>query len=707
VRWGETTPMSAFGSYHLWLTKAAHDFWAAREKMSNEDVDATFVSGAHRVIYGAGAHYSGSSYTAPIYDSPTGSLCGYDITFPKSDRFLGNTSLTLDWPIRDDTDQREQLMYWFLEQYGLPNMYRRYVHLRVNGLRRGTIYDDVQQPGSDTVNEWFPEDDEGTLWKTDCWNEFDNTGNRLDPCILNTLEIFPSAGGTKKIARYRWNWRPRAVRGSANDFSDLLALVDTVNVQSDYLAQVEANVDMDHWMRTFAMNDLASFWDAFGNGNAKNTFLYKPQRDGWKLMCWDFDVGLGVFNDPPNYPLFEVNDPTVLRMYQTPALVRRYWAALQEAMDDWFKVGAGTRIDALLDAKYAAFRAENLALASPAGIKSWINQRRAYLQTQLNTVRATFAVTTPPSEMTTDTTPLLIRGRAPVSVRTLRANGVEQSVMWSSVTGWELRLPLAAGTNVIELAGFDFHGRPVIGAMARLIVNFTGTPPPPPRIVINEWMAANRSALPDPADGAFDDWFELYNATDQPVSLAGWRLTDTLAEPARFVVPIGFVVPPRGHLLVWADGEPEQIKPGGDLHVNFQLSRSGELLALHDPVGQLVDRVEFGLQADDISEGRWPDGASVPLFALPQPSPAAANLMPAEIPGGVRLTGVEMSGTREITLVWSSLPGRLYRVQHANDPLGPWVESSDTVLATDVTAVWRELSPAIEWQRFYQVILVP
>jgi hypothetical protein len=78
----------------------------------------------------------------------------------------------------DNTDQREQLMFWFLDQWDLPNMYRRYVNLFVNGLQRGTIYDDVQQPGGDTVSEWFPEDDEGNLHKTDCWNEFDDAGNR-------------------------------------------------------------------------------------------------------------------------------------------------------------------------------------------------------------------------------------------------------------------------------------------------------------------------------------------------------------------------------------------------------------------------------------------------------------------------------------------------------------------------------------------------
>lgn len=708
VRWGEPESAGALGTYRIWLTQAAHDFWADREKMSNEDVDTTFVYGQHRVIHNAGAHYSGSSYTAPIYDSPTGNLCGYDLSFPKSDRFLGDSRLTLDWPIRDDTNQREQLMYWFLEQYGLPNMHRRYVHLFVNGRRRGTIYDDVQQPGADTLEEWFPDDAEGTLWKTDCWNEFDNAGNRLDPCVLNTLERFTTAGGVMKTARYRWNWRPRAVRGSANDFGDLFALVDAVNAPADYLARVETLVDVDHWMRTFAMNDLASFWDAFGNPNAKNTFLYKPERDGWKLLCWDFDVGLGVFNDPPNAPLFEVNDPTLARMYRTPALVRRYWAALDEALNDWFKVGPGTRIDALLDAKYAAFRAENLALAGPAGIQSWITQRRAYLQTQLLTVRASFAVTSPAPAAATDQSPLVIRGTAPVSVRTLRVNGVEPLVTWNSVTTWELRVPLAAGTNVLSLAGFDYHGRPVAGATAQLVVNFTGTPPPPPKLRINEWLAANRTGLGDPADGALDDWFELHNPGDTAVDLAGWRLTDSLSDPVRFVVPSGFVVPARGFLLVWADGQPEQARAGDDLHVNFQLSRAGEAIALFDPVGRLVDAVEFGQQTEDISQGRWPDGAPEPFFTWQRPTPGTAN---AETPGdfpAVRILGVKVTPGRSVTLNWTSLPGRVYQVLgRAELTGGAWADLSGEIVAAAGVTSWTDNSADAAGRRFYRVVLLP
>src|SRR2546423_15566127 len=99
-------------------------------------------------------------------------------------------------------------------------------------------------------------------------------------------------------------------------------------------------------MKTFCMDDLATYWDGFGNPNAKNTFLYKPQNERWKLMSWDFDVGLGVFNDPVDAPLFPaLNDPSMMRFEAFPAFARRYWCALDQALNTFFRTGAGTALE--------------------------------------------------------------------------------------------------------------------------------------------------------------------------------------------------------------------------------------------------------------------------------------------------------------------------------------------------------------------------
>ena len=103
-------------------------------------------------------------------------------------------------------------------------------------------------------------------------------------------------------------------------------------------------------------------------------------------------------------------------------------------------------------------------------------------------------------------------------------------------------------------------------------------------VFINEWMAANTGSVYDPADGHFDDWFELFNAGPTPVDLSGYMLTDTLTNKTLFTIPTGYSVPAGGYLLVWADEDTDQnTSSSPDLHAGFKLSQAGEAIGLFAP----------------------------------------------------------------------------------------------------------------------------
>lgn len=145
-------------------------------------------------------------------------------------------------------------------------------------------------------------------------------------------------------------------------------------------------------------------------------------------------------------------------------------------------------------------------------------------------------------------------------------------------------------------------------------------------VSINEWMASNSSTLADPADGHFEDWFELFNAGPTSIDLSGFYLTDSQARPTLSRIPLGTVIPAGGFLLVWADNEPTQNGPGRDLHVNFGLNNQGEEIALFNPDEQLVSLVSFGPQTSNISQGRFPDGSEPPFLSFSLPTPSAPNV---------------------------------------------------------------------------------
>ncbi len=142
--------------------------------------------------------------------------------------------------------------------------------------------------------------------------------------------------------------------------------------------------------------------------------------------------------------------------------------------------------------------------------------------------------------------------------------------------------------------------------------------PAPLNVRINEWMASNTHTLANPShNNAYDDWFELYNPGMSYEDLAGYYLTDNLANKFQFRVPSGYGVPPRGFLLVWADNAPGLNSPNSaDLHVNFQLAKSGEHIGLFAADGTQIDAVTFGPQTNDVSQGRYPDGTGLVYFPV-------------------------------------------------------------------------------------------
>ena len=127
-------------------------------------------------------------------------------------------------------------------------------------------------------------------------------------------------------------------------------------------------------------------------------------------------------------------------------------------------------------------------------------------------------------------------------------------------------------------------------------------------LVINE-VAAKGDPL---------DWFELYNASDEEIPLAGFVVSDDLKDAAKRVAfPDGLAVPQGGHLKIELDkdGWPG-FALGGD-----------EELGIWTVDGELVDEVDWddGQAGEGMSYARVPD-ASGDFQTVGNPTPGAANL---------------------------------------------------------------------------------
>ncbi len=140
-----------------------------------------------------------------------------------------------------------------------------------------------------------------------------------------------------------------------------------------------------------------------------------------------------------------------------------------------------------------------------------------------------------------------------------------------------------------------------------------------PEIYINELLAVNDDFE---IDDKTPDWFELYNAEDQPMDLSGMYLSDKANNPTKYEIPNNVIIPAESFLIFIADDNEED----GPLHTNFKLSSNGELITLYDTDGTtLIDNIEFGPQQPDISFGRIPDGTNH-WNLLIEPTPGEANV---------------------------------------------------------------------------------
>jgi hypothetical protein len=1202
VRFGETLPAGDFGTYRMWFTQSTVNRWTQREKLSNHALDGTFVYGNSRVIYNFAARYRGSPWIRPGYSGPTGGLCAYIMEMPKDDALLGATEFNLDHleqPGRDNTLQREKMSFWIADQLDVPFSYQRYIRLFVNGVRRGTVYSDSQQINPDYISSWFPNSDDGEIFKIDDWFEFnDNVDREFN--IDATLQNFTTTGGAKKQARYRWNWEKKSNKGLDDDYTRLFELVDAVNTQGEaYTQAVESVVDLEQWMRVFAVRHIVADWDGYGYNRGKNQFAYFAPGYGWQMLLWDLDFSLGGGSDGATANIFAANDSTVTRMYNHPPFRRAYLRAMHDAVHGPL---LPERMNPVMAANYAALLGNQVSVTSPSGIQSWVTQRRNYIIQQLNQVSADFRITSNNgNNFSTPNNLLTLQGSAPVQVRTIKINGAAYPTTWATVTEWRMRLPLLAGANLLTLQGYDSGGKllpemnrtitvtftgPNADSRDHLVINeimyhpvapntefveihntskthafdltghrlagvdfdfsegtiiepdgfvvvaknraafaatygsgipvageFTGrlqhagerlrllrlgsgaepdsilnevtysnqlpwpvaadgkgaslqlidpsldnnrpgnwaaispdpvhpepvalvtmtdlwkynqsgvnlatawrsrqyddgswpagrallyvenSPLPAPKntplilgattyyfrasfdhpfgslsgvrlsmhtiiddgavfylngtevfrlgmppgpvaystfanrtvdnavlegpfeisadqllpgsnviavevhqvnagssdivfgmsltgelrqskaytpgapnsirtelpqfpplwineiqpvnltgrqdnagerdpwvelynsgaspvsldgfhltdsysdltrwafpanasigpgqflviwldaqpqqttaqelhasfqpspnsgtialvrrlngqnivvdhldyasvlpdrsfglfpdgrkidphhfffptpgtanslrapaveVVINEWMAQNRTTLADPADGMFDDWFELYNPNAGAADLSGFTLTDDLSNPARFIIPQGVIIPPKGFLLVWADGQPQQNGFNQDLHVNFSLNREGEAIGLFAPDGTPMDTVVFGPQTADVSQGRFPDGASPPFVFMNTPTPGAPNVFASDGTPHIDASSVQIGANGTLTITWAAEPGRIYRVQYKNDLRdSEWLELAEFAAQSNV-ATFTDDSLFLNQQRFYRIIV--
>ncbi len=477
VRYGEGVTSGAFGTYRLWLTQANANIWQNRPNLSNEPVESTFVYGHWRAVYNAGGRYAGSPFHQAF--STLASDAHYVFEVPKDDRVLGTTAFNKvhapgNSPFDDGTLQREQSVYWLARKMGMPWLYRRYVNVYFNGTKRKTLMEDTQVGTSDFVEEFWNDDADGNLFKMQPWFEFtDGTAQSLSFSQQSwcTLQKYTDSKNQHKLRRYRWNWLVRGANGTANDYTNVFALMDTLaaTTSTNYASMVTNLVDVDEWMRFFAINHAVGNWDSIGYKNAQNTYSYKPRDGRWELVIWDANIALGGANSDSATSLTPLTstDPTFGKWVAQGSVFRRHiLTAYYDLVNGPMTTNA---ISSMLDAKYAAFQEHGISAQSPSSIKTYVANARKTILTQITKESAAFSITN-----IVATNSIILGGTGPLDMVTLEVNGVAVPVTWTTSSRWMASIPTEGLADSLLIRALNSSGETVAQGSQNIVRSSLG-----------------------------------------------------------------------------------------------------------------------------------------------------------------------------------------------------------------------------------------
>ena len=585
-----------------------------------------------QVFDSVGVKYKGNSSYSP---NNSKNPMHIELNFIRpAQNYQGYKDLKLSNGFADPTFIREPLSYEILRQYTEAPL-ANHAKLWINGTYWG-LYGNVESINKSFVRSRFKTDGNNPFFKCNP-EDFGGPG---------TGGNYPDLVYTSADSAFYYN---KYDIQSDYGWEELLGLMDTLKNHPNSVHTV-LDVDRAIWMLAFnaLMVNLDSYTGAFG----QNYYLYQDRNDRFLTMSWDLNMSFGGFpllsssgggltltqmkNLDPLIQSSNSNRPLIKQLLANPSYKRMYIAHMRTMLKEHIGNEAykdrALELQSVIDAavqadnkkffSYANFQ-NNINQSVPGGfntvpgISDLMNARYAFL-----TANANFTAT-PPSISNV----IAILGSAvQVTVNVQNASSVLLAWRADSADVFQTLSMFDDGQHADGAAGDGLYGASFpqldpsmqyyiyaenanagIFSPERAEHEFYIANPLIPNsgdVVINEFLSSNTSGEADEA-GELEDWLELYNNTNSPITLTGFYLTDNSSNRKKWPFPAGVSIPGHGFLIVWLDDDALQ----GPYHANFKLSAAGgEYIMLSDGGNNVLDSLSFGAQQTDISFGRFPNG---------------------------------------------------------------------------------------------------
>lgn len=599
-------------------------------RMSNDLMPCTVIEDERTVYYQAKMrlHASASGRYAT-----TGT--GYHVLFNADQPFRGlHDSFNIDW----NDAWREVLAKHMLNRAGGGYWSHFDDVIKIMGPSNSRI---AVLNGARTSRQFvtglFPGSGTGTLFNHELLYQPNATvdGNaeslKLNNPYNHTRGIYDLADRGPDKETYRWGWQIRSKR-RADDYAGLVRFNRAFGLTgAAFEAEIEQVIDVDQFMRTWAIMSLYGNDDQYGRLYEHNWRLYQRPTDGkFIAFPWDLDR---AFLLSSNASLI----PTTNTSGQAQAIQRLF------AVPKWKRIFDSHVLDIVAttaNSSYLDAWATHLGAAvgtSLTGYSGYAQSRGNFALTQM-AASVPFEITSNGgADFSTPDSSITLTGRAWVDVYSIYRNGVAEPlpVTWTAADTWSVSLPIAPGANVITLVGKD--QRFVDHGTDSITITGTGgvVPASAANLVVSELhyhpadpVAAEISAGFSAADDF--EFIELQNIhAAHMVDLTGVRFDSGITysfAPGTQIAPGARLVLPRrtAAFALRSPGVPTapqyylSTDPAGN-----QFSNGGERTTLLAADGQIIKSFTY----DDT--GFWPttaDGTGPSLVLIaPQTNPDHAD----------------------------------------------------------------------------------
>ncbi|MBI4328153.1 MAG: lamin tail domain-containing protein [Chloroflexi bacterium] len=419
--------------------------------MSNDPLGCTVIYDEVEVFYDARVRLRGTSYGRP-YDQ----FVSFSLEFPPDHLFRGaHRSIDLDrsgrGPVGSPGQDEILIRHLITHAGGLPGDYTdlaRLIAPRPQHISSALLY--LGHYTGDYLDAAYPDGSDGTLFELDgaYYPTRTTDGNPQSPKVVEAGPIsytdLRNLGDDPEA--YRWNFSTRNNR-TRDDYSRLIPLAKAFGLTGAALdAATQELMDVNEWLRLFAVLSLTGIGDVYTQGNPHNLWLYARPGDR-RLVALPHDLDVS-FARPPTAPLTGENG-NLLKIINLPANQRLFYWHLRDLITAAWNTGYMARWTDHYD--------DFLPGQDFSGILSYIGRRADYVLNQLPR-RVPFAILTQGgSDFLTNQPSVNLRGSAWLDVDQVRLDGSPNplALTWLNATNWQVTLPLVLGANLFTFLAVD------------------------------------------------------------------------------------------------------------------------------------------------------------------------------------------------------------------------------------------------------------